>query len=63
MASLDGWTLNKKLEELKEELEHKYVALGLKLLQIQERVDKLDAKKTTGKKKPKRKRSVTTGDA
>ena len=62
MASYDGWSLNKKLEELKADLEHKYMALGLKLMQLEQRLDEVDAKKTKIKKSGS-KRTVTTGDA
>lgn len=62
MASLDGWTLNKKLDELKETVERNYMALGLKLLQLEQRLDILDVKKTKTKRS-KSKRSITTGDA
>jgi hypothetical protein len=54
MASLDGWSLNKKLEELKEELNKKYMLLGVKLMQLEERIDALDVK-------PKKKSKTKTG--
>ena len=62
MASLDGWSLNKKLDELKKTVDKNYIALGLKLLQLEQRLDIIDDKKKPQVKK-KTKRVITTGDA
>ena len=60
MSSYDGWTLNKKLAEVKEDIEKKYLLLGAKLLQLEERIDRLDAETQKKWIKPK-KGSDTTG--
>ena len=51
MASLDGWSLNKKLDELKKTVDKNYIALGLKLLQLEQRLDIIDDKKKPQVKK------------
>lgn len=64
MSSLDGWSINKKLDELKQEVKDNYLALGLRLMRLQEKLEEIDAKQKAIKgKKPKSKRPVTTGDA
>ena len=60
MGSYDGWTLNKKLDEIKEDIEKKYMLLGAKLLQLEERINRLDAETQKKWIKPK-KGSDSTG--
>ena len=53
MSSLDGWSINKKLDELKQEVKDNYLALGLRLMRLQEKLEEIDAKQKAIKgKKP-----------
>ena len=45
MAATDGWTLNKKIDDNFKELKEYIMYVGGKLLELEERLDKLDGKK------------------
>tara|TARA_R100000458_G_C8258697_1_gene234445 strand:+ start:1322 stop:1483 length:162 start_codon:yes stop_codon:yes gene_type:complete len=45
MTAVDGWTINKKLDDISKELKDYILYIGGRLLELEERLDKLDGKK------------------